>query len=225
MGIFSLISHWQRWRSSKHLVSLFHDHGVFCFVSRPLVHWPSIFLDCDLRSSPWAKPWLSRAERYVRPSQGTERRSRGVDVDVVLMWFLMFLQRTWELEMRSSSSFNCSVLESLWLGSDDMMWHVCHETWRDMACHSWCWVTIFQISSCAHVQRSWSWMNCFKKDMAWDHVGLLSFACYLCSWWSSLLVMLDTAIHSNQSIPINGSWKQARKQNIISYAICAQTIK
>ena len=26
--------------------------------------------------------------------------------------------------MRSSSSFNCSVLESLWLGSDDMMCHV-----------------------------------------------------------------------------------------------------
>lgn len=37
---------------------------------------------------------------------------------------LLSLQRTWELEMRSSSSFNCSVLESLWLGSDDMMCHV-----------------------------------------------------------------------------------------------------
>ena len=43
---------------------------------------------------------------------------------VVVSMSLLSLQRTWELEMRSSSSFNCSVLESLWLGSDDMMCHV-----------------------------------------------------------------------------------------------------
>ena len=71
--------------------------------------------------------------------------SRDVDVVVqcvvqcscvdVVVFFHCFCKRTWELEMRSSSSFNCSVLESLRLGSDDMMCHVWHEI-RAVFCHN-----------------------------------------------------------------------------------------
>lgn len=86
------------------------------------VHWSleSIFLDCHLRSSPWAKPWLTCWAACMAQSRNGDTKPwcRGVVVS------LLSLQRTWELEMRSSSSFNCSVLESLWLGSDDMMCHV-----------------------------------------------------------------------------------------------------
>ena len=175
---FSLISHWQRWRSSKHLVSLFHDHRVFCFVSRPLVHWIHLNLDCDLRSSPCTaqsrngetKPrcWC-RCRVDVASHVFAEDLGVGNAILIILQLFCAGVIVTWQ-----------------W-------WHDVSCLPRDMPWNSWCWVTIFQISSCAHVQRSWSWMNCFKKDMAWDQVGLLNFACYLCSSWSSLLVMLDTA--------------------------------
>lgn len=61
-------------------------------------------------------------------------------------------------------------------------------------------------------------MNCFRKAMAWDQVGLLNFACSFCSW-SSLLVVLDTArypaasrhftLHCDQHLPL---WRQIWKR-------------
>lgn len=171
MDIFSLISHWQRW-NLPNILSLFHDH-VFFFVS---VHWSieSIFLDCQFEVIT-----LGEAMAYVLSGMyGPVKERRH---EAVVSWSCRFCH------CRGLGSWKCDPHHP----STVLCWSHC-----GLAVMTWCvmfgyvWV-IFQISSCA-VQRSWSWMNCFRKGMAWDQVGLLNFAYSLCSW-SSLLVLLDTA--------------------------------
>ena len=212
MDIFSLISHWRRW-NLPNILSLFHDH-VFFFVS---VHWSieSIFLDCQLRSSPWAKPWLTCWAACMAQSRNgdTKRWCRGVDVASVTAEDL---------------GVGNAILIILQLFCAGVI--VAWQWWHDVSCldmFGYVWV-IFQISSCA-VQRSWSWMNCFRKAMAWDQVGLLNFACSLCSW-SSLLVMLDTArfpaasrhftLHCDQHLPLwRQNWKRMTENSAESWKL------
>lgn len=199
--------------SSKHLVIVSRSRVFLCFC--PLVPW------IHLSGLPFEVITLGEAMAYVLSGMyGPVKERRH---EAVVSWCRGVVSVAAE-DLGVGNAI--LIILQLFCAGVIVAW----QWWHDVSCldmFGYVWI-IFQISSCA-VQRSWSWMNCFRKAMAWDQVGLLSFACSLCSW-SSLLVMLDTArfpaasrhftLHCDQHLPLwQQNWKRMTENSSESWKL------